>query len=123
MKRIDVAVLGATGKVGLEYLEMLRDHPWFRVTDTTGNSKVGLKLGDVTPDLPKSMQSIEVKDSDSTKIDARSVFSPLPTAVAKETEERFAEKGFKVITDASRTNRYGCPLLIPEVKSRSFETD
>ena len=55
MKKIDVAVLGATGKVGLEYLEMLESHPWFRVVAVTGNSKVGLKMGDVAPDLPNEI--------------------------------------------------------------------
>ena len=61
MKRsIDVAVLGATGKVGLEYLEMLKDHPWFKVVGVTGNTKVGMKLGEVAPDLPSRMRSIEI---------------------------------------------------------------
>ncbi|HXQ91878.1 MAG TPA: aspartate-semialdehyde dehydrogenase [Nitrososphaerales archaeon] len=116
MKRIDVAVLGATGKVGLEYLEMLREHPWFRVTEVTGNSKVGLKLGDVAPDLPTSMRSIEIKDSDPSRIEADLVFSPLPTAVAKETEMKFAENGFRVITDASPHRMDpDVPLLIPEI--------
>ncbi len=116
MRRIDVAVLGATGKVGLEYLEMLKDHPWFRVTEATGNSKVGMKLGDVSPDLPTSMRSIEIKDSDPSKIEADLVFSPLPTAVARETESKFAESGFKVITDASPHRMDpDVPLLIPEI--------
>jgi len=116
MKRFDVAVLGATGKVGLEYLEMLKEHPWFRVTEATGNSKVGLKLGDLDPDLPASMRSIEIKDSDPSKIEADLVFSPLPTAVAKETETKFAENGFRVITDASPHRMDpDVPLLIPEI--------
>lgn len=116
MKRIEVAVLGATGRVGLEYLEVLKDHPWFRVTEATGNTKVGLKLGDIAPELPATMRSIEIKDSDPSKIEADLVFSPLPTAVAKETETKFAERGFRVITDASphRMDRE-VPLMIPEV--------
>jgi aspartate-semialdehyde dehydrogenase len=116
LKKIDVAVLGATGRVGLEYLEMLKDHPWFRVVSATGNSKVGMKLGDVAPDLPVSMRSVEIKESDPSKVDADLIFSPLPTAVAKETETKFAESGFKVVTDASphRMDR-DAPLMIPEV--------
>jgi len=116
LKRIDVAVLGATGRVGMEYLGMLKDHPWFRVTGATGNTKVGLKLGDVAPELPSTMRSIEIKDSDPSKLEADLVFSPLPTAAAKETETKFAENGFRVITDASphRMDR-DVPLMIPEV--------
>jgi aspartate-semialdehyde dehydrogenase len=116
MKRIDVAVLGATGRVGLEYLEILKEHPWFRVTEATGNSKVGMKLGDVAPDLPTRMRSIEIKESDPSKIEADLVFSPLPTSVARETESKFAESGFKVITDASPHRMdSNVPLLIPEI--------
>jgi aspartate-semialdehyde dehydrogenase len=116
MKKIDVAVLGATGRVGLEYLGMLKDHPWFRVTEATGNSKVGMKLGEVAPDLPAQMRAIEIKDSDPSKIDADLVFSPLPTTVAKETEAKFAESGFRVITDASPHRMdLDVPLMIPEI--------
>src|SRR5437879_5419338 len=79
LKKIDAAVLGATGKVGLEYLEMLEFHPWFRVVAVTGNSKVGLKMGEVAPDFSTEISSLEVKESDPSKIDADLVFSPLPT--------------------------------------------
>lgn len=116
MKRIDVAVLGATGRVGLEYLEMLKNHPWFRVVEATGNTKIGMKLGDVAPELPSEMRSIEIKDSEPSKISASLVFSPLPTNVAKETEAKFAEHGFRVITDASPHRMDSdVPLMIPEI--------
>jgi aspartate-semialdehyde dehydrogenase len=116
LKKIEVAVLGATGRVGLEYLEMLASHPWFRVVAVTGNSKVGLKMGDVASDLPSELSSLEVKESDPSKIDAELVFSPLPTTAAKETESRFADAGFKVITDASPHRMDSdVPLMIPEI--------
>ncbi|MHB1868812.1 MAG: aspartate-semialdehyde dehydrogenase [Nitrososphaerales archaeon] len=116
MKRIDVAVLGATGKVGLEYLEMLKSHPWFRVVEATGNTKVGMKLGEIAPDLPTEMRSIEIKESEPSKIESNLVFSPLPTSVAKETEAKFAENGFKVVTDASPHRMDSdVPLIIPEI--------
>ncbi|MHB8567093.1 MAG: aspartate-semialdehyde dehydrogenase [Nitrososphaerales archaeon] len=113
---IDVAVLGATGKVGLEYLEMLKDHPWFRVVQVTGNTKVGMKLGEIAPDLPSKLRGIEIKESDPSRIEADLVFSPLPTSVAKETETKFAEAGFRVITDASPHRMdSNVPLMIPEI--------
>jgi len=95
---------------------MLKDHPWFHVTGATGNTKVGMKLGEIAPDLPVGLRSIEIKDSDPSKIEADLVFSPLPTSVAKETESKFAENGFKVITDASphRMDK-DAPLMIPEI--------
>src|SRR5487761_1519996 len=88
MPTIEVAVLGATGRVGEEYLKMLQNHPWFKVVEATGNSKIESKL----------------------------VFSPLPTAVAGEVESSFANAGFGVITDASPHRMdEDVPLLIPEV--------
>jgi aspartate-semialdehyde dehydrogenase len=114
--KIKVAVLGATGTVGREYLAFLKDHPWFQVVEVSGSSKIGRKLGDVFPDLPDGMGSLEIKESDPSKMKADLVFSPLPTNAAKEVERDFAESGFKVITDAS-PNRMepDVPLIIPEV--------
>jgi len=95
---------------------MLKDHPWFSVVDATGNTKAGLKLGDVAPELPTKLRSIEIKESDPSKVEADLVFSPLPTSVAKETEAKFAESGFKVITDASPHRMDSdVPLMIPEI--------
>lgn len=95
---------------------MLKNHPWFKVVAATGNTKVGLKLGDVAPDLPPQMRSIEIKDSDPAKVEADLVFSPLPTTVAKETESQFAKAGFRVVTDASPHRMDPeVPLMIPEV--------
>jgi aspartate-semialdehyde dehydrogenase len=100
----------------MEYLQMLKDHPWFRVVEATGNSKVGLKLGEVVSDLPAGIQSIEIKESDPSKIESEIVFSPLPTSVARETESKFAESGFRVITDASPHRMDSdVPLMIPEI--------
>jgi aspartate-semialdehyde dehydrogenase len=116
MPTIDVAVLGATGKVGQEYLHILKNHPWFRVIEATGNTKVGTKLGEVVPDLPLDISSIEVKESDPSNLECDLVFSPLPTSVAKEMESSFAKSGFGVITDASPHRMdENVPLMIPEV--------
>lgn len=120
--KIEVAVLGATGKVGQEYLGMLKNHPWFRVVAATGSSKVGMKLGEVVPGLPSRLGSIEISESDPSKVEADLVFSPLPTSVARETETAFAKAGFRVITDASphRMDK-DVPLLIPEVNPGHLE--
>jgi aspartate-semialdehyde dehydrogenase len=109
-------VLGATGRVGQEYLAILKDHPWFKVVEVTGNTKIGQKLGDVVENLPPSMSSLEIKESDPSKIESRLVFSPLPTNIAGQVESNFAKAGFGLITDASphRMDR-DVPLMIPEV--------
>jgi aspartate-semialdehyde dehydrogenase len=117
-RKIDVAVLGVTGRVGQEYLEMLKDHPWFRVVAATGNTKVGMKLGDIIPDIPSALRSIEITESDPSKVEADLIFSPLPTSVAREREGAFAKAGFKVLTDASPHRMdEDVPLIIPEVNA------
>ena len=95
---------------------MLQNHPWFRVVSATGNSKVGMKLEEAVPGLSNKIGSIEITESDPSKVEADLVFSPLPTTVAKETETKFANSGFKVITDASPHRMdSNVPLIIPEV--------
>jgi aspartate-semialdehyde dehydrogenase len=122
MRKIPVAVLGATGKVGLEYLHMLESHPWFRVVAVTGNSKIGLKMGEVATDLSPELAGLEIKESDPSKMEADLVFSPLPTSVAKETEAKFADSGFKVITDASPHRMDSdVPLMIPEINAEHLK--
>ena len=46
MKRLDVAVLGATGRVGQGICDRLRDHPWFEITSLTGKSSAGKLYGE-----------------------------------------------------------------------------
>ncbi len=112
----EVAVLGATGRVGQEYLGILKDHPWFKVVEVTGNTKIGQKLGDVVENLPSPMSSLEIKESNPSKIESRLVFSPLPTDIAKQVESNFSRAGFSVITDASPHRMdQDVPLMIPEV--------
>jgi aspartate-semialdehyde dehydrogenase len=114
--KIKVAILGATGRVGQEYLHMLKDHPWFEVVEATGNTKVGSKLGDIVPDLPQEIRTIEIKESDPSQIESDLVFSPLPSSVAREIESKFKRAGFGVITDASPHRMdEDTPLIIPEV--------
>jgi aspartate-semialdehyde dehydrogenase len=112
----EVAVLGATGRVGQEYLGILKDHPWFKVVEVTGNTKIGQKLGEVVEGLPSSLSSLEIKESDPSKIESHLVFSPLPTDIARQVESNFVKAGFGVITDASPHRMDpDVPLMIPEV--------
>ena len=116
MPKISVAVLGATGRVGREYVKILKNHPWFKLTEATGNTNVGKKIGDFIPDLPSDVSSIEIEESKPEKIQAELVFSPLPTLIAREIESDFAKAGFAIITDASPHRMDpDVPLLIPEV--------
>ena len=32
-KKIKVGILGATGSVGQKFIELLKDHPWFEISE------------------------------------------------------------------------------------------
>ncbi|MFN8451731.1 MAG: hypothetical protein U0521_24850 [Anaerolineae bacterium] len=39
MRKLDVAVLGATGAVGQRFIQLLHNHPWFRVVEVIGSDR------------------------------------------------------------------------------------
>ncbi|MEM2210805.1 MAG: aspartate-semialdehyde dehydrogenase [Nitrososphaerales archaeon] len=127
MKSIDVAILGATGMVGQDYIHMLANHPYFRVKCLTGSESVGKRYGEAASwkgayDIPSKYADLEVLPTDPRVIDADLVFSPLPTDVAKTVEPLFAKAGFPLVSDAS-THRMekDVPLIIPEVNPDHIE--
>ncbi|MFQ6011918.1 MAG: aspartate-semialdehyde dehydrogenase [Nitrososphaerales archaeon] len=121
MKKAKVAVLGATGMVGQQYLRLLQHHPMFTVTTLTGDKSVGKRYGDaanwiVSENIPDEFAYMEVQETKPSKVDADLVFSPLPSGIAGPTEEQFAKSGFPVISDASAHRMdQDVPLLIGEV--------
>ncbi|MGQ9719510.1 MAG: aspartate-semialdehyde dehydrogenase [Nitrososphaerales archaeon] len=121
MKRIKIAILGATGMIGQSYLSLLLNHPWFQVTNLTGGESAGKRYGDtgkwfMSPDIPEQFKDIIVKPTEPKDVDADLIFSALPSSVAKIVEPRFAEAGFHVISDSSAFRPYeDVPLVIPEV--------
>jgi aspartate-semialdehyde dehydrogenase len=121
MSRIPVGILGATGTVGQRFIQLLADHPWFRVTALAASERsTGLQYAKAcrwllpTP-IPDAVRDLVIQPLDS-ELDCHLVFSALPTAVAGPVEERFAEVGYLVCTNAA-PHRLGAdvPLLVPEV--------
>ena len=114
-----VAILGATGMAGVEYIKLLEKHPWFKVSAVTGKRTVGLIYSDAVKSLinaPKSVADLEVIEPDPRKIDADLVFSALPSSAAREIEPKFLEAGFPVVSEASAHRMLeDVPLIIPEV--------
>ncbi len=123
----NVAILAATGMVGIRYASMLSDHPFFRVVAVTGSDSVGKKYGEVIRSRSGLQVSPEVADmlvkpTRPESIDADLVFSPLPTNAAEPLEPEFAEAGFRVVTDASpHRMEPDVPLVIPEVNPEHLD--
>ena len=98
MKKVKIAVCGATGYAGIELLRILANHPAAEVTVITSESKKGQKCGDINPDLLSffdlSFQSLE--DSGVyEKIDF--AFLALPHEPAAYAAKRFLDAGTRVV--------------------------
>ncbi len=121
MRKIKVAILGATGAVGQRFVQLLEDHPWFEVTALTGSDRtVGQTYGEgcrwilpsPMPEYVKHMQVIPTGPD----FDAALAFSALPAETAREAEPALAAAGYAVCSNASAHRMWpDVPLLIPEV--------
>jgi len=118
---IDVAILGATGAVGQRFIQLLDGHPLFRMRELAASGRsAGRRYRDAchwllpTP-IPERVGEIVVKSLDAP-LSSPLVFSALPSDVAGEVEDRLADEGHAVSTNA-RNHRMDldAPLLVPEV--------
>lgn len=119
-----VCVLGATGMVGQKFVQLLENHPWFKVKSLAASEKrIGKKYGDevdwlISSNLPEYAKDIEMVPLEPKQVDADIVFSALPADIAKEVEPKFAEAGFAVSSNASAFRmEEDVPLVIPEVNA------
>jgi aspartate-semialdehyde dehydrogenase len=126
-EKIPVAVLGATGSVGQKFIELLADHPWFKITELCASDKsAGKKYKDavdwfLSSKMPQTVGEIVVKKCEPV-IKSKVVFSGLDSSVAGEVETEFAKAGYKVISN-SKNHRMdeNVPLLVPEVNPDHLE--
>ena len=118
--KIDVGILGATGAVGQQFIALLANHPWFRVTWLAASERsAGKRYGDLTWRLPTELPEATARLSvEALKAGAgpQLVFSALDSSIAGEAEAEFAAAGHIVVSN-SRNHRMDplVPLLIPEV--------
>ncbi|PYQ31022.1 MAG: aspartate-semialdehyde dehydrogenase [Acidobacteria bacterium] len=121
--RIPVAVLGATGSVGQRFIQLLENHPWFRLHEVVASERsAGKTYGDAADWrldslLPRDASKLIVKDL-GAGLESRLLFSGLDSSVAGEAEEEYANRGCAVISN-SRNHRMDddVPLLIPEINA------
>jgi aspartate-semialdehyde dehydrogenase len=123
MEKLNVAVLGATGAVGQRFIDLLENHPWFKVTEVIGSSRsAGQPYGEIVNwvldgEPPMSVRDLIVKSLDDN-FDAPLIFSALPKEAAETREVELAQAGHVVCTNAS-VNRMvaDVPLLLPEANA------
>jgi aspartate-semialdehyde dehydrogenase len=122
-ERIPVAVLGATGSVGQRFVQLLENHPWFRLHEVVASERsAGKTYGEAASwrlesVLPQSAAGLQVKPLNS-ELESTIVFSGLDSSVAGEAEDFYADRGAAVVSN-SKNHRLDpdVPLLIPEINA------
>lgn len=126
-RRVPVGVLGATGSVGQKLLSLIDKHRWFQVTALAASEKSQGKTykeavhwREPFP-ISDEIANLEVVAAE-PNLACRIVFSCLDGNIAGEIEQKFAKKGYVVISCA-RSHRMDptVPLLIPEVNVQHLE--
>lgn len=116
-----VGILGATGVVGQRFVQLLENHPQFEVTAVAASDRSqGKKFSEACAwrlpgELPASVRPLTIQPP-APPLDCDVIFSSLPAAVARESEEAFARAGYPVISNSSSFRMDAdIPLLIPEI--------
>ncbi len=133
MSKLRVGVLGGTGMVGQKYIQLLENHPWFDVCYVAASERSAGKRyvesvegrWHMPTDMPESVKDIMVENVDKLEKCKEScdfVFSALDSAPAKEWEERYAEAGIPVVSNASAHRKTkDVPMLIPEINWKHID--
>lgn len=121
-KRIPVAVLGATGAVGQLVIKLLENHPLFEVTELCASeSRTGRLWIEQTASSPvlEGWTSCECKNirlKNPFELSSRLVFSALPSNAAEVIEQKLADRGHIICSNASTFRMHkNVPLILPEV--------
>ena len=124
--RLPVAVLGATGSVGQRFVQLLENHPWFRVAELTASERsAGKRYRDAATWyqdslMPAAAAELVVLPTDPEQAPLASpiLFSALDSAVADAVEAPYARRGHVVVSNAkSHRMDAAVPLLVPEVNA------
>ncbi len=122
-QKLDVAVLGATGAVGQRFVQLLENHPWFRVAEVIGSSRTaGRPYGEAANWVldggpPDSVAGLTVKALEDN-FTSPLIFSALPKEAAETREFELASAGHVVCTNASANRMVeDVPLLLPEANA------
>lgn len=135
-KKIPVSILGATGMVGQNYVNLLADHPWFEIVDVAASPRSSGKSyqeavvdkwysGDPIPQKVKDLEVRDVRDFQKLPATVKCVFSGMDLENKDDTrslEFEYARRGYPFISNSS-ANRWteDVPIFIPEINHTHTE--
>ncbi len=131
MDKLDVAVVGATGLAGQQFLASLVDHPWFRVVRLAASERsAGKTLREALTDragafhwyaggtLAPALASLPVEDAAAMATDGLAcVFSAVESEPAKSLEPLYAREVPVISTASAFRYEPDVPILIPPVNA------
>src|SRR5258708_39031275 len=123
MEKWDVGSLGATGAVGQRFIELLEDHPWFRVAEVVASDRsAGKSYGEACRWVLTGQPSARVAGLTVLPVDAPLsspiVLSALPGEGAKTLEPELAAAGHVVSSNTSSDGMADdVPLMVPDVNA------
>lgn len=119
--RQNVGILGATGMVGQRFIQLLENHPWFRVGWVAASDRSsGKRYADAVrwkldTAIPAMIADLPVSPATPASAPAI-IFAALDSDIAREMEPAFAAAGCAVISNSSAFRMDpNVPLVIPEV--------
>jgi aspartate-semialdehyde dehydrogenase len=123
LQPVSVGILGATGMVGQRFIQLLENHPWFRITWIAASDRSSGKtyaeaakwrLDTPCPQRVASMMLAPAEPDHAPRV----IFAALDTEIARELEPKFAAAGCAVVSNSSAFRMApGVPLVIPEVNA------
>ena len=123
MAQIEVGILGATGMVGQQFIALLANHPWFKVTWLGASQRsegkayrdaAAWRLPTPPPDDVSRLTVEQAAPGRAPKL----VFSGLDSSVAGEIEGAFAGSGHFIVSNSKNYRMDAAvPLVIPEINA------
>ena len=125
-----VAIIGATGSVGQEFIQSLENHQWFEVTQIAASARTagkkyveairdpntGIVAWDVGGDIPQYVRDMTVLGVDEVDTDSLDlVFSAVESGPARDIETHFAKYLPVISTSSAYRYEEDVPILIPGI--------
>lgn len=125
-KKIEIALLGATGTVGQKVLKMLESHPFITVKELVASERSAGKEYEQAcewreaGEIPANIKGMKLLNY--TEVTCKYAISSLPADIAKVAEMHLATNGTHVVSNASSYRRDPVvPLIIPEINGDHIE--
>jgi aspartate-semialdehyde dehydrogenase len=119
--KIEVGILGATGTVGQRFVQLLENHPWFRVTWLAASDRsAGKSYREAATWQLEGAPPAEAADRTVEEAvpgrGPKLIFSSMASNLAGDIEKAFAEAGHVVVSNSSHYRMAAdVPLLVPEI--------